>query len=390
MIPVTPFRAYDTGPNEPAVGVAAGKVFNGTTRRIDLHPPAAYEAALVNITYDDNAGAGFVRLWGTQALRPPTSSLNADAPATIGANAAIVPLDSNGRFMLESALTSRIIVDVMAWFDDTGGAVSVGRFVALAPQRLVDTRIAAGTALGFGERQPVHAPGRRHRVRRRRATRGAIGRHRVGGRPVDRCHRRAGPGRIRRRLPDRHGVEQHLQHQRRRGRHPRQHGRRAARHQRTRVGQDAQHRRRGRRCARLHHVRAAPRPSTSGRYSSIDSVRVVDTRVPTGFTRLGEGTVSSVTIPNAANASGRRPERDGDRHRRARLGRHLPGVGDATRRVEPELRRHEPDPRRARVHITAGVQERQLPVARCRPISSSTSSARSLRNPDHQVVSVMP
>ena len=96
MIPVTPFRAYDTGPNEPAVGVAAGKVFNGTTRRIDLDPPGAYEAALVNVTYDNNAGAGFVRLWGTQALRPATSSLNADAAGTIGANAAIVPLDGAG------------------------------------------------------------------------------------------------------------------------------------------------------------------------------------------------------------------------------------------------------------------------------------------------------
>jgi hypothetical protein len=43
--------------------------------------------------------------------------------------------------------------------------------------------------------------------------------------------------------------------------------------------------------------------STTGLYSSIDSVRVVDTRIPTGFTRLGEGTVSSAAIPNAANAS---------------------------------------------------------------------------------------
>src|SRR4029079_6648182 len=102
---------------------------------------------------------GFVRLWGTQALRPPTSSLNADAPATIGANAAIVPLDSNGRFMLESALTGRIIVDVMAWFDDTSGPVTAGRFVALTPQRLVDTRVPAGTTLDSGSDNPYTRPG---------------------------------------------------------------------------------------------------------------------------------------------------------------------------------------------------------------------------------------
>ena len=43
--------------------------------------------------------------------------------------------------------------------------------------------------------------------------------------------------------------------------------------------------------------------STSGRYSSIDSIRIVDTRVPLGFTRLGEGSVSSIGIPGAAGAS---------------------------------------------------------------------------------------
>ena len=255
MIPVTPFRAYDTGPNEPAVGVAPGKVFNGTTRRIDLHPPGAYEAALVNVTYDNNAGAGFVRLWGTHALRPVTSSLNADAANTIGANAAIVPLDGAGRFMLESTITGRIIVDVMAWLDDTGGAVSAGRFVALAPQRLVDTRIPAGTTLESGSDNPFTRSGGGDIEFDADGRLGVpIRRHGVGGRALDRRHRRAGSGRLRRRLPDRYDVEQHLEHQRRRRRHPRQHGGRAVREQRARVGEDAQHRGCGGRRARLHHV----------------------------------------------------------------------------------------------------------------------------------------
>ena len=88
-------------------------------------PHSLYDYELATYDADDSFrhedSAGFVRLWGTQALRPVTSSLNADAPGTIGANAAIVPLDSAGRFMLESAMTSRVIVDVMAWMDDAGG-----------------------------------------------------------------------------------------------------------------------------------------------------------------------------------------------------------------------------------------------------------------------------
>ena len=72
MIPVEPFRAYDTGaPGISPVAVAAGDVFNGTTRLVDLDVPGGgADAALVNITYSDSRGNGFVRLWGT--TRPAT------------------------------------------------------------------------------------------------------------------------------------------------------------------------------------------------------------------------------------------------------------------------------------------------------------------------------
>jgi hypothetical protein len=108
----------------------------------------------VNITYADNPGVGFVKLWGSRALRPPTSSLNADAPGSVGANAAIVPLDAAGSFVLEASMTGRIVVDLMAWFMQTGGGVSEGRYMALSPNRLVDTRIPAGTTLGGGSDNP--------------------------------------------------------------------------------------------------------------------------------------------------------------------------------------------------------------------------------------------
>ena len=302
MIPVTPFRAYDTGPNEPAVGVAPGKVFNGTTRRIDLHPPGAFEAALVNVTYDNNAGAGFVRLWGTHALRPATSSLNADAANTIGANAAIVPLDGAGRFMLESTITGRVIVDVMAWLDDTGGAVSAGRFVALAPQRLVDTRIPAGATLESGSDNPFtrsdgdiefDADGRLGVPSDGTASAVVLSIGAIAG---------PGPGGFAGAFPTGttwsntsninvvgadiranmvvvpFGSNGHVS-------------------VKTLNIADAV-------VDVLGYITSPSAPaSTSGRYSSIDSIRIVDTRVPLGFTRLGEGSVSSIGIPGAAGAS---------------------------------------------------------------------------------------
>ncbi len=162
VTPITPVRAYDTG---HAVGVASGSVFNGTTRLIDLNPAVPHKAALVNLTYAATSGVGFIRTWGTRALRPATSSLNAEGPMSFVANSAIVPLDADGTFLLESSTTGRVVVDVMAWLDEAGGATDDGRFVAMTPVRLADTRQPAGTALPSGSTNPWTAAGESYNVK---------------------------------------------------------------------------------------------------------------------------------------------------------------------------------------------------------------------------------
>ncbi len=135
----TPQRAYDTG---QGTGVAAGKVFNGATRLIDLPTPAGARAALVNLTIADTAGPGFLRSWVPRGARPGTSSVNADGAAAFVANAAVVPIDADGRFVLEAATTARVVVDLLGTFS-ASGPTAAGRFVALDPERVVDTRLAA-------------------------------------------------------------------------------------------------------------------------------------------------------------------------------------------------------------------------------------------------------
>ncbi len=151
LVPINSFRAYDTGEDVP---VPAGPVVNGTTRVVDLDPPTGATAALVNLTYDATAGPGFVRAWAARTRRPTTSSLNADRPNTIAANAAVVALAPDGSFVIESATTARVVVDVMAWFVETGGSSDDGRFVALDPARVADTRIPTGRALDSGSPNP--------------------------------------------------------------------------------------------------------------------------------------------------------------------------------------------------------------------------------------------
>jgi glucose/arabinose dehydrogenase len=150
LIPTAPVRAYDTG---NGTGVAAGRVVAGTTRRVDLDPPGAYEAALVNLTYDATSSAGYLRAWRARGTRPATSSLNADRPLGIVANAAVVPLDADGSFVFESITSARVVVDVMAWFDVSGSSDD-GRFVALEPARVADTRLPSGTTLDSGSPNP--------------------------------------------------------------------------------------------------------------------------------------------------------------------------------------------------------------------------------------------
>lgn len=159
MVPVTPFRAYDTGDGTGTT--AAGDVFNGTTRVVDLDPPAGVAAALVNLTYDQTEGPGFVRTWAARTRRPGTSALNADRAATTAANSAVVAVADDGTFVLESSTTGRVIVDVMAWFVDAGGATDDGRFVAIDPSRVVDTRLPAGDTLTSGSPNPWTATGSR-------------------------------------------------------------------------------------------------------------------------------------------------------------------------------------------------------------------------------------
>jgi hypothetical protein len=213
-----------------------------------------------------------------------------------------VPLDGAGRFMLESTITGRVIVDVMAWLDDTGGAVSAGRFVALTPQRLVDTRIPAGTTLESGSDNPFtrsggdiefDADGRLGVPSDGTASAVVLSIGAIAG---------PGPGGFAGAFPTGttwsntsninvvgadiranmvvvpFGSNGHVS-------------------VKTLNIADAV-------VDVLGYITSASAPaSTSGRYSSIDSIRIVDTRVPLGFTRLGEGSVSSIGIPGAAGAS---------------------------------------------------------------------------------------
>ncbi len=139
-------RAYDTRSN---IGVAPGTVRANSTRLVDLGiDDPAVKAALVNITMDAPVGAAHVTAFQPRTEFPATSNVNA-APGNIVANASIVPVDADGDLLIYVSGTTHVIIDVMGTFRQVAASEPGGRFTSLAPQRLIDTRQAVGSANSF-------------------------------------------------------------------------------------------------------------------------------------------------------------------------------------------------------------------------------------------------
>lgn len=154
-----PDRVYDT---RDSTGGPAGRVHAGSTRRVRLTPPAGARAALVNIAVTETTGPGFLQAWHPGTLRPATSVINV-AGADVVANSAVVTLDAAGSFVFFASTTGEVVIDLMGWFATTAGPVSAGRFEAVDPARLVDTREPVGDANSFarsGARFDVPVAGR--------------------------------------------------------------------------------------------------------------------------------------------------------------------------------------------------------------------------------------
>ncbi|MFN3256078.1 MAG: PQQ-dependent sugar dehydrogenase [Ilumatobacter sp.] len=152
-------RRFDSREQLPAAPLRAGQ-----TRLIDIDAPDGATAALVNLTLVRPASEGsYVTAFAPRAARPTTSNVNAPAGAAVG-NASIIPVGDDGSVLLYTSVTSGVVVDVAGFFFAAPGPVAAGRFVAVSPQRLIDTRQPVGVDNEFAEidgsivRVPVTGP----------------------------------------------------------------------------------------------------------------------------------------------------------------------------------------------------------------------------------------
>ncbi|MGE0879722.1 MAG: fibronectin type III domain-containing protein [Acidimicrobiia bacterium] len=111
-------------------------------------------AAIVNITATQPAGAGYVSAYPSKTPTPTVSNVNVVRAGQTVSNLATVPVGADGAIALTTSVATHLVIDLIGvYVPATNPANGEGRFVGVAPARLLDTRIA----LGVTTRRPYAA-----------------------------------------------------------------------------------------------------------------------------------------------------------------------------------------------------------------------------------------
>jgi len=152
LVPVDPARLVDT---REGLGAPPGPLASGGTLTVDVAgragvPATGVGAVVLNLTATGASGPGYLSVW-PDGDRPLVSNLNVEAAGQTIADAVVVPVGADGKVRVFAQTATDVVVDVAGWFtgaDATPG--TVGLFVPVAPERLLDTRLAAAGATVAG------------------------------------------------------------------------------------------------------------------------------------------------------------------------------------------------------------------------------------------------
>ncbi len=160
--PLTPARILDT---RNGTGGITGPLASNSTVDVQITgrggvPAAGVSAVTLNVTVTQPSGSGFLTLYPTGSARPLDANLNFVPDKTVP-NLVVVKLGAGGKVsMYNSAGTTHVIYDVAGWYSDSGTG-DAGRYTAVAPARILDTRngTGGGARLGPGASLDVQVSG---------------------------------------------------------------------------------------------------------------------------------------------------------------------------------------------------------------------------------------
>jgi hypothetical protein len=132
--PTAPTRIYDSR-------LAGGAWRTGETRPIAVPPGAAGVA--VNVTITEPTLAGFVTVFPCQAALPVVSNVNYVRGQVVANLVQIGAAD--GEVCVHSSAPAHIVIDLQGTYDSAPDGL---HYQAVAPTRLVDTRIGVGSVFG--------------------------------------------------------------------------------------------------------------------------------------------------------------------------------------------------------------------------------------------------
>jgi hypothetical protein len=160
--PITPNRLLDTRLQVTSAGSSLGFspqsiVPGGTSISLTVTggdvPDTALAVAL-NVTAVDGAGPGFLTIFPDGTTQPGTSSVNFPA-LDASPNSVVAKIGAGGRIRIFANVSVDVVVDVFGWFGPGGNA----RLFTVVPDRVVDTRLGAGTPVGRGQTIDVQIAG---------------------------------------------------------------------------------------------------------------------------------------------------------------------------------------------------------------------------------------
>jgi hypothetical protein len=114
--------------------------------------PIHAAAVVVNVTAAETTASSYFTVWPKGEARPTASSVNFPLGGA-AANLVVVGVGADGSISIFlEAGNANVIVDLLGWFDGGGPTAPAGAtYRAIAPTRLVDTRLAQQPKLTAGE-----------------------------------------------------------------------------------------------------------------------------------------------------------------------------------------------------------------------------------------------